>query len=256
MRSVAVCCLLTAIGTAACSSAPVYPGYNRLVIPKTTGSIVPDGVIGAEEWADAAAVTGLCRAGGHDLLPQEQQTWFYLTYDDHNLYMAMHSLNFPAGTRPKTDTRSATDSSSKLSTSNIVRYDHYDLQFSPSPDPLHAQYKYYYKFLGNHRDSLQDRLTRPSIGNWGFRWNSGARFANKVTDAAWDAEIAIPFTNLDGAAPADFDTWLMWLIRAYNDDTSGTFTFLWGGDPWIGWDNPAIIPVAAPRVTFHRLGDG
>jgi hypothetical protein len=236
-RIIVTCCLLLAVAAAGFTAMPTYPGYNRLVIPKTAKTVTPDGVITPEEWDGAAVVTGLYRYGPEkDLLPKEQQTWFYLTYDDKNLYVAMRSTNYPVGSRLKSDTKNERDPE------YIVLYDHFETQFCRTSDPVSALRKHFYKFVGNHRDSFLDQKAQPSVGQWGLEWDGGAKYANKVSRDCWDMEMAIPWANMDEkVGPRELETWLMWLVRAYNGQSSDFF--MWGGRDWLTWDQ-------IPRVTF------
>lgn len=219
---------------------PEYPGYNRLMVPKTDQSIKINADMNPAKWSGAAEVTGLVRYNfrqATEVLPEEQRIRFYLMYNDEYLYIAMRSKNFPEGALLKTDQKNSRDQAS------IVFYDHFEVQFSRSDDPAIAFKKHYYKFVGNHQNSTLDQRAQPSVGQYGLEWDSGAEYATRFSDKYWDMELAIPFKNMDEEiAPEDFETWIMWLVRAYNCQSSDFF--MWGGKDVYGWDY-------MPRLSFH-----
>ncbi len=220
--------------------APPFPGHNRLFIPRTDKAPAIDGVIGVDEWAGAALISGLARYNGgfsSEVLPEEQATWFYFMYDDENLYVAMRSRNFPPGSQLKTDCKDLKDQLS------VVMLDHFELQLSRTDEPAAALKKHFYKFMGNHRGSLYDQRAQPSVGQEGIEWDAGAMVKNQFSDKEWDMEMSIPFKNMsEESAPEDWETWIMWIVRAYNCQSSDFF--MWGGKDWLSWD-------LMPRVTFH-----
>ena len=68
--------------------------YPTLRVPRLKTPPELDGKLGTDEWAGAAAFTGLTSHGlGGVLAPQIQQATFYLGYDDKFLYLAMNSPN-------------------------------------------------------------------------------------------------------------------------------------------------------------------
>lgn len=219
---------------------PAYPGYNRLMIPKTNKTININADLAPEKWSGAAEITGFLRYNYHratEILPEEQRIHFYLMYNDEYLYIGMHSRNFPEGAPLKTDQKNTRDQGS------IVLYDHFEIQFSRNDNPGVALKKHFYKYIGNHRNSLFDQKAQPSVGQLGLEWNGDAKYATRFTDKYWDMEIAIPFKTMDEeVAPEDFETWIMWLVRAYNSQSSDFF--MWGGKDWMCWDY-------MPRFSFH-----
>lgn len=226
--------------TSAGTEVPPYPGYYRLLAPKTDKPIIIDGRIDKDEWRSAALVCGLIRGQTRDeLLPEEQQTWFYVTYDDNNLYIAMRSKNFPVGSGKKLKT----DLKDEKDVASVGLYDHFEIQFSRNSDAAAAVMQHFYKFLGNHRGAICDMKAQPAVGQQGFEWEGGATVQNRVTDEYWDMEIAIPFKNMiESFAPEDWETWLMWLVRAYT--CAGNDFFMWGGEHWLAW-------IRMPQLTFH-----
>ena len=232
---------------------PPYPGYNRVVIPKTVRGIALDGTLNPSNWDISAEVTGLIRYSTHgEVLPEEQRTSFHLMYDDQRLYFGMRSRNYPEGLPLKANIKDVKDDD------GIVFMDHFEIQVSCTDDPGAALKKHFYKFIGNHLNSFVDQKQQPSVGQIGLEWDGGGEYLTRVSDASWDMELSTKFSNMDElTAPRDGETWIMWLVRAYNPGSAEFF--MWNGHScgWLNWNEMARMTFQSETVAaqLKKIGE-
>jgi len=181
-----------------------------ITVTRTPAPPVIDGDIGDEAWRHAPVATGF-----HTLLGAltADDTTFWMTFDDRNLYIAFKS------TVPGRPRARVTDSKMEI---DVFSDDLVEILMQPDPDkPVVCQ------FAGNSAGQYFDRL---STENNDYSWNGRWRFANKVEESRelvggvaaaatslWTGEIAIAFAELGRAAPKDGELWRVNFCRDWDE---------------------------------------
>ena len=227
-----------------------------VTVGRTTKPPAIDGKIGADEWRDAAAVSGFLQVGeGAVAAPN---TVAYIMYDDRALYVAVRCLEpdpaRPRGfVRPHDDEVWADDCVQVLvAPEDLAKAGQAQINFggyAGAYQNWYADIKAYYQFDVNCRGSVSE--ARNDVRDWDAPWEA------KVTrePGAWTAEIAIPFRSL-GLEKAPGDTlWGFNLFRNRPPDLSGWVCPGFGGYTptplgamWLAAETPVARVVDAPTV--------
>jgi hypothetical protein len=194
---------------------------RSMTILKTHRKIVIDGEVNGDEWRDATEITGLLvwgnEHGGSRLLAKEQ-TRFYVTYDDANLYVAMVS---PTPDKVKNDPHMTAGMGGLLATTrgghdtNVDADDAFEVNVV-LPQRDGDLYRYVVNGINTTYDyttggdSPQAVLKGIDI-NWEPKWQV---VANKVDmEKGWRAEARIPFADIRAPQPKPGTTWGMNFMR-------------------------------------------
>ena len=168
-----------------------------VTISKTKIPPTIDGEIKPEEWKYASVVSGFMDLTGS---LTKDDTIFYITYDQQNLYFAFKSTvqGKPISAHTKRDD------------SLIVSDDAVEIFLQPDPQKLNS----YYQFVGNSIGAVVDfkNCKRSWNGNWIFKnkiVDSGKMAGGVLTfeESIWTGEIAIAFKDLGVSCPKDGNIW-------------------------------------------------
>ena len=163
-------------------------------VRKATAQITVDGVITPDEWQHAFEF--MLRSNSDDAQPVMCKT----LYDDHGLYFVFDVFN-DAELPPLA--KQAHDNPVYLAADNIEVF----LQADPNGDYGHFCFDY----AGNQFDEPN--------GEGGHMWNPKWQLAVKPNDHGWQAEMFMPFDELNRLspdAPAPGDVWLANFHRVDN----------------------------------------
>ena len=223
-----------------------------ITIPKLSTPPTIDGEIAADEWREAAAVTGFNQLNKRKLA--SRQTVVYVGFDDSKLYVAFrcsHEGKFGAG-------KPGRDSGCDFQTEGIEVW-------------LQPPGKQWYQFLGWPAGGIID-VSKEG----GFEWNGRWELKNKVEDSGetvggillfskktWTAEVSVPFEDLGVTAPKDGDTWRVNFCRDFSVAKGKTRR----SDDWTTWApltgrfqnvkefGDATFRSDSPAVQVTNLGD-
>jgi hypothetical protein len=222
---------------------------KTLAVPRVRTPPVVDGVINAAEWKDASAVTGLSNFKNNSLAPEIQQSVWWFGFDDDHLYVAVRSPVPPGGGLVAIAKKSYVASGR-----DILFDDHIELQFIPSSNPITGTTRGFYKWAINPRDTVAECHMVPREGLVKDDWRSGFTYKSRLTDQAWDIEMAIPVKGMGVDKLESGMEWLTWFARC--SDPGGAFFFAW--EP-VAYKTFARFPLlrfdeTAPAVQFLQLG--
>ena len=162
-------------------------------VPKLAAAPDIDGKIGLDEWARAAAFTGVTAegsVGGHgSLVPEIQQVQWYLGFDDKYLYLAMRSTH-PKGTYPVARTK---ENDLVRAHAAVLFEDHVEIQILThgQRDQATTQGQGFYKIMANPKAAIVDQyLYNGTVGTEEL-WSMGGPLKCHVTPEAWELELAV-----------------------------------------------------------------
>lgn len=161
-------------------------GRPFLSVPKVQKPPLIDGKVEAEEWADAAEISGLMGATGDfkgRITPEE--TRVYLAHDGKRFYMAV-VCELPPGVKPGMQYRKRDEP---------VYLDNYQLELWLAP-PENGRFVTH-QMIGNAYGAIYDNRQIPSLGVADVGWDGKWEFKNShVRGKYWMAELAIDFAEL------------------------------------------------------------
>lgn len=180
-----------------------------LTVAPTRQKITIDGKINAAEWQNAAGFTGIIDQETWSM--EEPQTSIKMTYDDENIYVAMHSDNT---VEAKNDPDNAAlhgylKKDAVRHDDNVREDDNYFLKFMP--DAISGKL---YSFSTNGIDTIYDALT-DSSGNDDITWQSKAQAKSTIGADGWSMEAAIPLKSLGIGQIKDGATWNVQMGRVW-----------------------------------------
>lgn len=226
--------------------------HPELRVPKFARTPAIDGKIGADEWAGAAAFTGVAAVGDgvgpYTMVPQVQQVVWRIGYDDDNVYLAMHSPH-PKGSFPVVKVKTPDDSYSMLWD------DHTEIQFCVHDPKLANTPPYgFYKIMSNAKDVVADAYYNNGTPGTEDRWSFGGTVKSAVSDEAWDMEMAIPRRHMN-VEKLDGKAITFQLVRT--DSCVGIYYAGWVPKSWRSWDSFARVTLdpSAPVFAFDKLGE-
>jgi len=213
---------------------PKEDAYQHPVlrVPRLTVPPEFDGKLAANEWAGAAAITGLTSHGlGGVLAPQIQQATFYLAYDDKYLYLAMNSPN-PSGKYPVAWCGEPDDYA-------IHQDDHIEWQICKYDRAKAKERGFgFYKIFVNPFGVTADQRVNTKKGT-DNRWATGGQSRCSVSAEAWQLEMSIALESLEEES-LDGESWVMQLVRT--DPGNQNLAYLgWGPGGWMAWENFAEV---------------
>ncbi|MBI4023738.1 MAG: hypothetical protein HY360_02090 [Verrucomicrobia bacterium] len=186
-------------------------------ILKTNRKITLDGEVNEDEWRDATEITGLVVWGGEHFgsrLLAKEQTRFYVTYDDANLYVAMIS---PTPDKVKNDPHMTAGMGGLLKTTKGGHDTDVDADDVFETDVVIPQrdgdlYRYVVNGINTTYDYTVGGYSSESVLkgidiNWEPMWQV---VANKVDmEKGWRAEARLPFSDIKAPAPKPGVSWGM-----------------------------------------------
>ncbi len=174
---------------------PAGPFRALTALVKTQKPPTIDGTMEKDEWARAAVITGLLRGrvelyqlfGMEDVAADQSK--FYLTYDDSNLYIAHHSPP-PARIAGQDNLiASMLKSTITLHDGNVDEDDCLRLSIV-NPYPGGREYKIYINGIGTTYEFW--------FGN--LAWDPKLRHKSRLTPQGWTFEMAIPWAEITDLA--------------------------------------------------------
>ncbi|MDD5704644.1 MAG: DUF6067 family protein, partial [Kiritimatiellae bacterium] len=188
---------------------------KMISVVKTKHPPVIDGVMNKGEWDNAARITGLAGVGelgqaGVNGYSQDtdyrmanvanNQSAFWVTYDDENLYVA-HLSPPPASIKDNPAIiQVMLRKNQTLHDANIDFDDSIDIEFMSPVCPGGDNYTIQVNSLGTVFDCIwggkQGKMKGITVG-----WESGARSKSTLTLDGWAVETAIPWKNLSPNIP-------------------------------------------------------
>jgi len=221
-------------------------GDNAFItVPRLSLAPVIDGRLAADEWRDAAAVSGFAALGGQALA--QPNTAAYLGFDADALYLGFRCLepdrNLPRAFKRAHDDRAFEDDcvqvfvapeDPRAAKTARIAFGGYE----GALDTWYQDIQAYYEFTVNAAGSRTE--ARNDVRDWDADWQA----ATSRNDEAWTAEMAIPFAafGLQGA-PEDA-IWGLNLFRNRPPDLSG----------WVcpGFGGYRPLPLGAMRLVSRR----
>jgi hypothetical protein len=206
--------------------------HPEVTVRRLSAPPVLDGHLDDPCWTNATRISGFGLLQSGALLPDDEQTWVWLGYDDARFYLALRSRAEAVNPCPA------------RSSENVYINDHLEVFLAPPGVPPPGYFQF---VLDPHRIELD---------GFGYdaAWNAGAEYHSRVRDGVWTAEFAVPFAVLKTAPPADGTRWKANVFRSIS---------------WLkytGWSNAArgyhepahfgtlVFDAAAPAVRVDRLG--
>ena len=211
MKTLLCAVVLTAAVVAAAPVASLSPARRAPVI---------DGAIGEEEWSEAAAFAGLQKGGSLD--PRAGKVW--IAIDPRALYVAVRSELPPDGELVTNVKRRG---------GHVIRDDCIEIWVVPPvggrPDGTRS--KGYFQLLINSDGVIFDKHWEPGYGLAATAWNVELEFAGRRHEGMWDAEFAIPLSEMGVAELVTPAVWRMNVVRNWkspwvqaNLTASGSFS--------------------------------
>jgi hypothetical protein len=226
------------------------PGYAHptWTISKMSKSPVIDGVINADEYADASMITGMVtyQAGGHSLVAQMQDVSWWVGYDDKYLYISMRSPQRP-GTWPRAQAKTH-------DSGDILWDDHVEIQIATKGRENAAKEGYgFYKIIANARGNYRDEFIHNGTPGSETLWSTAGTCKASVHKDHWDLEMSIALAAMDTKS-LDHKSWTIQLVRA--DHSIGAYYAGWIGGGWMDWSSfgEAVFEPDAPVFRFVNRG--
>lgn len=214
-----------------------------------------DGVIGGDEWAGAARITGFMTHGQKAMLPAELQPVWWIAWDDANLYFAQRFVLYPRGTIIARTKQGDRGGSNPDAGPRMVFEDHVEIQIATNTDRRAVLGDHFYKLVINPYGAVEDARRCHNVGWAGLEWESAAKVGSKVADECWTLEVALPLKSLgfDGP-PADGTPLLMQLVSSADPEQ---FYAAWVPGSWLAWDTfpTVVLDRRAPAVRIESLGE-
>ncbi len=159
--------------------------YPTQTVAPTKRKITVDGKIDAVEWENAAGFTGMIDQKSWEI--EAPPTWAKVTYDDQNLYLAMHS-SYPAKAKDAIAAGAYLKSDAVKHDGNVNDDDSFFLNVMPQAS-TGKRYNLFVNSKGTIADSLQDLAEAdPS-------WQSSAQVKTIPGVNGWTMEAAIPLKS-------------------------------------------------------------
>jgi len=194
---------------------PLPPDMLAVVTaPKMSRPPVIDGIIGEEEWREAAAISGLAQQNPGGNLLIMRPTTYYLAWDADNLYIACRTWLMP-GYKPRVENRepntaSAFDDGMEFNLKPCGR--------NVAEGRADSSYKFFITCAGSDGD-----FARVSVGQLFRNWMPNFPRAWRITPPGsaplggswWECEVVLPAKEFELTGPNRAgDTWRM--LLAFN----------------------------------------
>lgn len=171
-----------------------------IVVPRTTGGIMVDGVVNEVAWADAARFEVAFEVQPGENIPPPVRTEVFLTWDDEAVLVAFRCEDSqPSAIRARYSDRD-----------HLFKDDWVAIVLDTFNDQRRA-YEFVVNPLGVQMDALNDDVNRNYDISWNAIWSSKGR----LTATGWEAEIAIPFSQIRFQATDGPQVWGIDLVRSY-----------------------------------------
>jgi len=213
-----------------------------ILAPYASSPPVIDGKLDENEWKNAAGLTGLIDTALG--IGSDDSTSFLVTYDDANLYLAMH---YPIPEIVREDRQAFPTGALKRSVSerdgDLLKDDAFEITVAPGDAESGA-----YRFITNAVGALFDSKDGDA------QWNADWQAKSTDDDYYWNVEVAIPFSELSVAAPGAGATWGFNLGRTWR--ITDNKKCLWAFGPQ-GHDSGRIVfgEKSAPAAIVKNTGD-
>ena len=201
-----------------------------VTIARTPKAPVIDGIVGADEWRDAAAVGLFLRNGAGAVA--DPGTVAYLTFDDRALHIAIRCAE-PDPRRPHGYARTHDDRAFEddcvqvfVAPEDLRKAGQAQLNFGGYQGAYQQWYQdiqAYYEFTVNCRGSRTE--ARNDVRDWDAPWTA----AVGREPGGWVAELSIPFRSLGVDSPPDGALWGLNVFRSRQPDVAGWCNPSWGG---------------------------
>ena len=200
-------------------------------IPFAEEAPVVDGVVGKDEWAGAARLTGFSDLGGK---LARKQTVAFVRWDAENIYFAFESRKrFERNLSPIARDNDA-----------LFRKDAVEINLKPGDGQW---MKLGFDHVGSQWDNRFDgKQMLPET--WDPDWTVENHVINDeffVIDT-WQAELKVPFASLGVAAPVPGDRWAVQICRDFDDTDDLGYPV---GERWTSWSS-AIMGGFNEPTTF------
>jgi hypothetical protein len=172
----------------------------ELTVAPTRQKITIDGKINGAEWQDAAGFTGLMDPQKWNL--GTPRTWGKITYDNRNLYLALHSDN-PADVKSNPDNAVQYGFVKKDAVHagpDVMNDDSFFLNAAPAGK--------LYSLFANSIGTIYD-FSQMKGNNQQTAWPSSAQVKSTLGIDGWSLEAAIPLTSFGIDHIADGTSWRM-----------------------------------------------
>ncbi len=243
--------IFMAVITSACTVVAAAPNdykHPTWVVSKMAQAPTIDGVINADEYANASMITGMVThfQGGNSLVAEMQDVSWWMGYDDKYLYIAMRSPQRP-GTWPRAQCK-VNDGE------DVLWDDHVEIQIATRGRDNTTKEGYgFYKVIANARGVFTDDFYHNGTPGSERIWSTGGACRASVHKDHWDLELSIA---LDAMATKSLDgkSWTIQLVRA--DHSIGAYYAGWVGTGWTGWDEfgEVVFDPNAPAFRFAKRG--
>ena len=194
--------VLTTLPILVCLALPLLAQEKqKYAIERLAKPIVVDGVIDAAEWANAKAIELSFETFPGNNVEARVRTEALLGYDDKQLYVAIRAFD----PNPRAIRAHLTDRDS------AYQDDFAGIVVDTFNDERRA-FEFFVNPLGVQMDLTNNDLTGNEDDSWDAIWHS----AGKIHADRWEAELAIPFSQLRfKESGADVQTWGLDILRIY-----------------------------------------
>ncbi|MBP5181809.1 MAG: DUF4838 domain-containing protein [Lentisphaeria bacterium] len=191
--------------------------FREITIYRRKGEIVIDGELTEKDWKNADIITRFWSGKTKSFIPDEQQTFLRLTYDNDNLYFAVEALE----PHPEKIVSEVREHDGEVWRDNTIEL------FLNHPDMNESFYQLVFNALGTCFDWGK---TPGKEGDLSFE--AKAEVKTKILKDRWVLEGRIPTENL-GAKCMDGSVWKIGMIRRRllsdgTDVSSGLGKGAWG----------------------------
>jgi len=190
---------LTTLTLVVCLAAPLFAAEKPAwAIERLDKAITVDGVIDAAEWANAKPIELPYETFPGDNIQARVKTEAFLGYDDKNLYVAIRAFD----PDPKAIRAHLTDRDT------AYQDDFAGIAIDTFNDERRA-----FEFFVNPAGVQMDLTNNDLSGNEDDSWDAIWAAAGKVHGDRWEAEMAIPFSQIRFKHAADVQTWGIDILR-------------------------------------------
>ncbi|MBQ6599316.1 MAG: hypothetical protein IJH79_17335, partial [Lentisphaeria bacterium] len=201
-----------------------------VTIPALEKQITLDGVIGADEWSDAAKIAVDRLFYKSENRKVSKSAWAWLKYDRNNLYVAMLS------------DRPAAKAAATVRDSQAWKDDCFEIHVTPQNGSL------IYQYVLNSRNTVFDMTMTKSGESGDSKWNGTARTAVSANRHNCSAEWIIPLKD-SGIKAGD----PVQLNFAYLNCEKGNNQYSWS---WALPGHPFGSPACSGKVLWGNPGSG
>ena len=187
-----------------CLAAPLFAAEKPTwAIERLDKPIVVDGVIDAAEWANAKPIELPYETFPGDNIQSRVKTEAFLGYDDKNLYVAIRAFD----PDPRAIRAHLTDRDS------AYQDDFAGIAVDSFNDERRA-FEFFVNPAGVQMDLTNNDINGNEDDSWDAIWAASA----KIHGDRWEAEMAIPFSQIRFKHADDVQTWGIDILRIYPRD--------------------------------------